>query len=299
MKILITGSEGFLGKNLTNFLASQGYEIIKTDLNSIENQGSISNKDFVFNTLSKIDFDNIIHLGAIANIKETCDNPFLCYDVNCNGTLNLLELAKLKKITRFIYMSSANVYGNPSNLPVTETHPLKPRLPYDYSKVISENLVTSYNNNFNLSTTIIRSWKIFGEYEKFSAAIPKFIKLCLNNEPIPLYNSGIEVTDPYYVENYCRAIELCLKKEEAIGECFNLSGENKMSVKDIASAIKKITNSDSELQILPPRSQFEIKPMKSYSSISKIKNLLNYELSVSFEEGIKSTVDWIKNLSDM
>jgi len=299
MKILITGSEGFLGKNLANFLASQGYEIIKTDLNSIENQGSISNKDFVFNTLSKIDFDNIIHLGAIANIKETCDNPFLCYDVNCNGTLNLLELAKLKKVTRFIYMSSANVYGNPSDLPVRETHPLKPRLPYDYSKVISENLVTSYNNNFNLSTTIIRSWKIFGKYEKFSAAIPKFIKLCLNNESIPLYNSGVEVTDPYYVENYCRAIELCLKKEEAIGECFNLSGENKMSVKDIAFAIKKITNSDSELQILPPRSQFEIKPMKSYSSISKIKNLLNYELSVSFEEGIKSTVDWIKNLSDM
>ena len=70
-----------------------------------------------------------------------------------------------------------------------------------------------------------------------------------------------------------------------------------MSVKDIASSIKKITNSDSKLKILPPRSQFEIKPMKRYSSISKIKNLLNYELSVSFEEGIKSTVDWIKNLS--
>ena len=295
MSVLVTGISGFVGKHLNIYLKSKGFDVLGLDIvNGADLKGDISQSDFVFNALARENFDSIIHLAAIADIKKTVEDPYNTYRVNCFGTLNLLELASRKNVSRFLYASSANVYGVPSDRPATEETKFSPRLPYDYSKVISENLVTSYFIHKKLKTSITRSWLLFGEWEPQNRAVPRFVRACLANQKIPLFNGGQDVTDPTYAANYGRIAELILTKEAAVGESFNVGSGNRMTVREIAERIKQVTNSSSELELLPPRTEFEKEPMISYPSIEKLKSKLGFSPIVSFEEGISRVVDWIK-----
>ena len=183
----------------------------------------------------------------------------------------MLELASRKNVERFLYASSANVYGVPADRPATEATPFNPRLPYDYSKVISETLVRSYSVHKKLKISITRSWLLFGEWEPQSRAFPRFVRACLANQKIPLYNSGQDVTDPTYARNYGRVAELILTKEQAVGESFNVGSGSKMSIREMAERIKKVTNSSSQLELLPPRTEYEKDPQISYPSIEKLR----------------------------
>ncbi len=146
MRVLVTGINGFVGKHLSAYLRSKGFDIIGLDITEgADLRGDISNKEYVFGELAKQNFDAVIHLAALADIKKTTEDPYSTYTVNCFGTLNLLELASKKNVDRFLYASSANVYGVPADRPATEATPFNPRLPYDYSKVVSETLVRSYS----------------------------------------------------------------------------------------------------------------------------------------------------------
>ncbi|MCS7116292.1 MAG: GDP-mannose 4,6-dehydratase [Nitrososphaerota archaeon] len=292
MKVLVTGASGFIGRHLVKYLRDRGFTVIDLDLRSSTIIGDVTDWSFV-SSLEHLDFNSIVHLAAMVEIKDSLSDMYGCYRVNSFGTLNLLELAFKKKVERFVYASSANVYGLPLELPVKETTPFNPRTPYDYSKVISEYLVQSYYTNRELPIVILRSWKLFGEYENENKVIPRFIKSCLLNQPITLYNGGRDTTDPYYILNYCYAVELALTKDEAVGEAFNVGTGNELSIKDIAENIKKLTNSKSELQFLPPRTPREEIPMRSYPSIEKIKSRLGYRPIVDFVEGLERTIRWM------
>ncbi|MGA2875156.1 MAG: NAD-dependent epimerase/dehydratase family protein [Nitrososphaerales archaeon] len=295
MRILVTGINGFVGKHLSAYLRSKGFDIVGLDITEgADLRGDISSKDYVFGELAKQNFDAVIHLAALADIKKTTEDPYSTYTVNCFGTLNLLELASRKNVDRFLYASSANVYGVPADRPATEATPFNPRLPYDYSKVVSETLVRSYSIHKKLKVSITRSWLLFGEWEPQSRAFPRFVRACLANQKIPLYNSGQDVTDPTYARNYGRVAELILTKEQAVGESFNVGSGSKMSIREIAEGIKKVTNSSSELELLPPRTEFEKDPQISFPSIEKLRKKLGFEPIVSFEEGVSKVVDWIK-----
>lgn len=296
MRVLVLGSNGFVGINLSQYLRRRGFEIIDVDASPPASICTdISVKESFFADLQGLDFEAVVHLAAITNIRDTIENPYRCYNVNCVGTLNVIELANQKRVERLIYASSANVYGLPLELPVKEETPFNPRTPYDYSKVISEYLVQSYYRHRGLPVTILRSWKLFGEYDSPQKAVPNFIRLCLKNEPIPLFNGGRDTTDLYHVENYCRAVELCLTKDEAIGEIFNVGTGYEVSIKQIAEIIRDMLGSHSELKLLPPRSALESEPMRSYPSIEKIRRLLGYRPVVSLEEGLRRTIDFWKS----
>ena len=295
LRVLITGINGFVGKHLAAYLRSKSFDVIGLDITKgAELCGDVSDRDYVFSTLSKARFDAVIHLAALADIKKTTEDPYSAYQVNCFGTLNLLELASRKNVERFLYASSANVYGVPADRPATEATPFNPRLPYDYSKVISETLVRSYSIHKKLKISMTRSWLLFGEWEPQTRAVPRFVRACLSNQKIPLYNSGQDITDPTYAQNYGRVAELILTKDEAAGEAFNVGSGSRMSIRLMAEQIKEITDSKSELELLPPRTEFEKEPQISYPSIEKLKRKLGYEPIVGFEEGITKVVNWIK-----
>jgi nucleoside-diphosphate-sugar epimerase len=298
LSVLVTGASGFIGRHVTAYLSKKGFNVITTDLKGADFNGDLCDRVFVLDVLAKNRFDAVVHLAALTDIKMSLQDPYQTHLVNDFGTLNMLEAASKKGVERFVYASSANVYGLPLELPVRESTPFNPRTPYDYSKVVGEYLVRSYAATKKIKTTILRSWKIFGEYERLTAAIPNFIKCCLRGEPIPLYNGGADTTDPYYVANYARVVELCLLKEEAIGEVFNVGSGVERSIKQVAEEIKRLTNSNSQLLTLPPRSEAEKEPMRSYPDISKLKRLLGYELVVSFEEGLRRTISWVKSVID-
>ena len=292
MKVLITGVNGFVGKNLFPYLIDRGFKVLGTDLYYTPLHGDLTDEAFVFRQLSKMSFDAIVHLGGIVEIQKTIENPFLCYKVNDFGTLNVLELAARKHVKRFIYASSANVYGLPVKLPVRETTPFNPRTPYDHSKVIGESLVNSYYLHRSVPTVILRSWKLYGEHDNPNSAIPRFIGACLEGKKMFLHNAGMDVTDPVYIRTYCEIIELCLLKEQAVGEAFNVGGGKKYSITEIAERIRFLMKSKSKLYDLPSRSSVELEPMKSYPSITKIRKKLGYTSRYDLNEGLRRTIAW-------
>ena len=298
LQVLITGANGFVGTNLVNYLKKNGHEIVRTDISNADIVGDLTNQDFVLKELSKGEFDAVVHLAGLINVPKSIEDPYACYRINCFGTLNMLKMAIEKKVKRFVYISSNNVFGSPKKLPITEDFPFNPRAPYDYSKVVGEYLVTSFHNTLKLPTTILRSWKMFGPHDVPTAAVPRFIKACLANTPIPLYNGGKDTNDVYYVDNFCSAITLALSNPAAIGQRFNVGTGNEISVKEQATMIKKLTKSNSKVQLLPPRTPTEKTPMRTRPSVAKAKRTLGYKPIVSLREGLERTIQWHRDHPD-
>ncbi len=294
MKVLVTGANGFVGTNLCSYLSENGFEVLRSDINKSDADGDITDQSFVTDVLASRDFDGIVHLAGIVNIPKSLEDPYNCYRINCFGTLNLLKMALNKKVERFVYASSNNVYGSPNRLPVREEDPYKPNSPYDHSKVVAEHFVRSFHIHKQLPATILRSWNMFGPHDLPNRAVPRFIASCLSGKPIPLYNSGRDADDFYHVENYCRAVELALKRPEAVGDVFNVGTGGEVSVRELAELVKKVTGSKSRLELLPPRTQLENKPRKTRPSIRKIRRVLQYRPTVTLREGIERTVRWYR-----
>jgi UDP-glucose 4-epimerase len=296
MQVLLTGSRGFIGRHLTEYLKTMGYHVVEVDIaDGAGLKVDVSSPDDVFSKLSQQPIDAIIHLAAIADIPKTVENPYQCFKVNCLGTLNMLELAHRHKVSRFIYFSSANYYGAPEKIPVEEDDRPAPRTPYDHSKVAAENFVWSYHNSKKLPVTVLRPWKTFGEYEQPNKVVPRFIRACLKGEPIPLYNQGRDVTDLYHVQNLCHVVDLCLRNDEAIGHAFNVGTGRSVSVRELAELIKTLTNSTSQLQLLPPRTPEESKPQISIPSIRKLQTILSFKPQLSLEDGLLKVINYIKH----
>lgn len=295
MKVLVTGSQGFVGRHVMSYLSGHGFEPIGTDVSAgADVVGSVVDASFVNDKLGRLDFDAIVHLAGIADIKKTIEDPYSCYQVNCFGTLNALELASKKKVKRFHYASSANVYGAPKSNPVTEQSAMDPRVPYDYSKVVGENLAMSYFKNKGVPVAMTRAWLLFGEFDHPSRALPFFIRKFLKNEPVGLFNSGRDVTAPSHAANFAKLIAKILEKDAAVGQAFNFGGAETLSIRELAERVKRLTDSSSDLQMLPPRSPAEAEPQVSYPSTEKMKKLLGYEYELSLDDGIRRTIEWIK-----
>jgi nucleoside-diphosphate-sugar epimerase len=284
-----------VGRNLIAYLERHGVQTIPTDLAGWEVSGNLLDKDFVFKTLFSKDFDAIIHLAAMTDIKKTIDDPVLCFEVNSFGTLNMLELARKKEVSRIIVASSANVFGAPKKNPVTEESPFDPRVPYDYSKVICENLAMSFHRAQKLPVSITRSWLLFGEFDQPSRAIVRFIRACLKDEPMTLFNGGKDTTSPTHVVNYAKLALTILTNSKAVGNAFNFGGEEAVSIRELAEMVKKLTGSKSELKLLPPRSELERDPQISYPSMKKAKELLGYAPELTLEQGLQRIIEWVRN----
>ncbi len=294
MKVLVTGSCGFVGRHLIEYLRSKGFDVVGADVSKgADVQADVTDYGKVVDVFKSNRFDAVVHLAAVADIAESLKDPYRCFNVNCLGALNVLEAARQQEVKRVVVFSSANYYGAPNKVPVTESDPPSPRTPYDFSKVALENVAWSYYRNHGLPIVVLRPWKAFGEYEPVVKMVPRFILACLENKPIPLYNGGADVTDPYHVENLCYAVRLSLINDNAVGQAFNVGTGGAVSVRQLAEMIKKMTGSSSELQILPPRTPAESKPMYSTPSIEKIKNMLGYSPQVSLEEGLRRVINFL------
>ena len=195
---------------------------------------------------------------------------------------------------RFHYASSANVYGAPKNNPVTEEAPMDPRVPYDYSKVVGENLAMSYYRTKGVPVAMTRAWLLFGEFDHPSRAVPFFIKKFLKDEPVGLFNAGKDVTAPSHTVNFAKLVAKILENDAAVGQAFNFGGAETLSIRELAERVKRLTSSKSELQMLPPRSAAETEPQVSYPSTEKMKRLLGYDYELSLDEGLKRTIDWMR-----
>jgi UDP-glucose 4-epimerase len=294
LKVLVTGASGMVGRNLVEYFEQKGVETIPTDVAGWDVSGNLLDREFVFGKLASLDFDAIIHMAAITEIRKTVDDPKLCFEVNCFGSLNMLELALRKRVTRILVTSSANVYGAPKKNPVTEDAPFDPRVPYDYSKVILENLAMSFCKTKNLPVSVTRSWLLFGKFDQPTRATSRFIRACLRDEPLTLFNGGKDTTSPSHAVNFAKLALTILNNERAVGRAYNFGGERPVTIRELAETIRDLTGSKSKLILAPPRTALESEPQISYPSVERARSELGYEYELSLEKGLLQTIEWVK-----
>jgi len=286
-----------VGRNLLAYFKERGVETVPTDLAGWEVSGDLLDRDFVFGKLASQEFDSIIHMAAITEIKKTVEDPRLCFEVNCMGTANMLELASRKKVRRILCTSSANVYGAPKKNPVTEDTPFDPRVPYDFSKVICESMAMSFFKTKGVPVALTRSWLLFGEYDQPSRATLRFIRLCLKGEPLTLFNGGKDTTSPSHAVNFAKLALNILEDERAVGRVYNFGGERPVTIRELAETVKSLTHSSSQLNLAPPRTELEAEPQISYPSLDRVRTELGYKPELTLEQGLQRTIDWVKKQS--
>ncbi len=277
-KIAVTGSSGFIGKYLCELLKSQEFEVIEIDIDK-----GFDIKDF--DTFKLIpDYDFIVHLAAKSYVPDSFVQPHDFYKTNIDGTLNVLESARLNK-AKVIFFSSY-IYGVPERLPVKETHSKAPHNPYAHSKLLGENLCKAYNKDFGVPVTIFRPFNIYGPNQRSNFLIPTIIEQ-LGNPEINLLDDKPK-RDYIYVTDIVNAILAAIKTDLDGFESFNLGSGKSYSVRDIAETLISISNSKAKLLFANKERKNEVSDC--YADISKAKKMLNWEPLESISHGLKMTI---------
>ena len=158
-------------------------------------------------------------------------------------------------------------------------------------------MAMSFHKSKGLPVSITRGWLLFGEHDQPTRATPRFIRSCLKNEPLTLFNEGRDTTSPSHALNYAKLVLSILRKEEAVGEAFNFGGERPVTIRELAETVKTLTGSSSELILAPPRTELEREPQVSYPSMEKAERLLGYRHELTLEAGLARTVEWVRSQS--
>lgn len=310
MKILVTGGAGFVGSNFINYMLKKyDYKIINLDkltyAGNLENlaeasknnnytfvKGDICDKELVLDLLS--DCDAIINFAAESHVDRSIESPDIFIQTNVNGTVNLLNCARAKKIERFIQISTDEVYGSIKEGYFTETTPISPNSPYSSSKASADLFVQAYFKTYGLPALITRCSNNYGPYQYPEKLIPFFITRLLDNKKVPVYGDGQNVRDWLYVEDHCRGIDLVLHKG-CDGEIYNIGGHNEKTNIEITKIIlEKMGKDENCIEYVEDRLGHD----RRYAiSNDKIRNKLGFEVKYSFENGISDTIDWyLKNI---
>ncbi len=253
--------------------------------------GDICDKETVRRAMSGC--DTVVHFAAESHVDRSITAPTIFIETNIVGTEVLLETALDLGIKRFHHVSTDEVFGTLSldNLEekFNENTPYSPRSPYSASKAGSDHLVRAFIETYNLSATISNCTNNYGPFQFPEKIIPLFITNAFNDRPLPIYGTGIAVRDYLYVIDHCMAIDLILHKGK-IGETYCIGGDSEKNGLEISDAILKLLGKENILKTF-----VEDRPghdMRYAMDHSKITKELGWRPSVTFEEGIKKTIEW-------
>ena len=308
MKYLVTGAAGFIGSNIIRTLLKENFNVRGFDnfstgkrqnlqeLEEVNNfeliEGDLRNPDVIKKAVKDIDI--IIHEAAVPSVQRSVENPVFVNDSNINGTLNLLMAASDEGVKKLIYASSSSIYGFNKKLPKKEDMPVEPISPYALSKYTGERYCQIFSEIYNLPTICLRYFNVFGPRQDpnstYSAAIPKFINLMLEDKQPVVFGDGEQSRDFTYVKNVIEANMLAAKSNIS-GEVINIACGERISINKVITILNKILNKDIK-PIYKKARAGEVK--HSLADISKARNQIGYKPEYKFIEGLKETVDWYK-----
>lgn len=313
MNILVTGGAGFIGSCFIRHILNKykDYKVINIDaltyagnienLNDVkDNQnykfihGNICDKELVRELVNQVDC--VVNFAAESHVDRSITGPEIFIETNVKGTLNLLQAAKDAKIERYLQVSTDEVYGSLGKTGYFyETTPLAPNSPYSASKASADLLVRAYYETYKMPVLNTRCSNNYGPYQYPEKLIPFFISRLLKGEKVPVYGDGLNVRDWLYVYDHCSAIDTVLHNGK-IGEIYNIGGHNEKTNIEITKLILNAMGKDeSSIEYVQDRLGHD----RRYAiSNDKIQSQLGWEPSLTFEEGIKITIDWYLNNQD-
>lgn len=301
-KYLITGGAGFIGGHIAEFLSKEGHEVIVLDnlrtgfaknlknLNVQFVEGDIRDKELVKNLAKNA--NAIFHLAALVSVPESLTKIIECVEINTIGTLNILEAARETQDCKVILSTSAANYGDNPILPKVETMTPEPMTPYAITKLDGEYYLKMYEDQWNVSTTSLRYFNVFGPRQNpqsaYAAAVPIFINKALKNESITIYGDGLQTRDFVYVKDVVKANILAATKGSGT---YNVALGHSTSILELAKNIIKITNSKSEIQFLKERAG-DIK--HSQANPAKF-NELGFKPDFTIQQALEETILFYQN----
>jgi dTDP-glucose 4,6-dehydratase len=312
MKLLITGGAGFIGSNFVLYMLQQhpDYQIVNVDAltyaGNLENLKSIENHpNYTFvktditdvqaiDSLMSQGIDVVVNFAAESHVDRSILEPEVFVKTNVLGTQVLLDAAKKYSITKFVQVSTDEVYGSLGATGLfTEETPLTPNSPYSASKAGGDLLVRAYHETFGLPVNITRCSNNYGPYQFPEKLIPLMISRALADQALPVYGDGMNIRDWLYVEDHCSAIDLVIHAG-VNGEVYNIGGNNeRTNVHIVNTVLQELGKPDSLITYVQDRPghdrRYGIDP-------TKIMNELGWKPKHTFETGIKETIQWyLKN----
>ena len=310
--VLVTGCAGFIGSFIVEALLAEGAYVRGIDnLNtgSLDNikhlltnpkfdftNGDILNQKLTERKIKGVDY---VYHAAVRGIGLSVDNPLLEVDVNIKGTLLLLELIRKVRIKRFIYASSASVYGNPRSLPEKEADLVYPLSPYGVSKLAAERYVLAYHHLYKMQIVALRYFNIYGPRQRndslYGGVVSIFIHKAFRNKPLEIYGDGKQTRDFTYINDAIQATIASFTAKDAVGNVINISGGKEYSVKFLAQKVKEISENP-QLAIIHTQKRLIDNVQRRFGDISLAKKVLSYSPRTSLDEGLKITFDWHKKI---
>lgn len=309
-KILVTGGAGFIGGNFIHYMLRHypTYQIYNLDaltyageltkhsaIESSENyhfvMADITDNKEILQLFEKERFDFVVHFAAESHVDRSITDAGVFVRTNVLGTHVLLEAARKVGITKFVHISTDEVYGELDFDPTTfftEETPLKPNSPYSASKASSDLLVQAYFHTYGLPMNITRCSNNYGPYHYPEKLIPLTISRVLNNEKVPVYGDGRNIRDWLHVFDHCTAIDLVLH-EGATGEVYNIGGHNeRTNLQVVKTIIQALGKTEDLIELVADRLGHD----KRYAIDSTKLAQLGWQPKYTFEIGIDETIKW-------
>jgi len=310
MKIVVTGGAGFIGSNFIRYVLETKENLSVVNYDKLTYAGNLANLESVADNPNyefvKGDIcdaaaleaamrgcDAVIHFAAESHVDRSIYEPAPVIQTNVTGTFILLEVARKISLSRFIHVSTDEVYGDiPPGVLADEKFPLQPSSPYSASKAASDLLVRSYVRTYKFPAVITRSSNNYGPYQFPEKFLPLMITNALSDKALPVYGDGRQQRDWLHVEDNCRGILSVLEKGK-IGEVYNIGGldleENLTVVRRLLDLIGKPETLVSYVQDRPGHDR------RYALNCIKIETELGWRPTISLEDGLRRTIDWYKN----
>jgi UDP-glucuronate 4-epimerase len=312
---LVTGGAGFIGSHVVDALLNRGEEVVCLDNFNSYYDPTLKEQNIAHNSanpnyhlhrediremdklqygLAQYPIKKIIHLAAVAGVRQSIDFPYATESTNFRGTLNILELAKSFNVDNFVFASSSSVYGNNSKVPFSETDNVDaPISPYAASKKAGELLCHTYHHLYGFPVSCMRFFTVYGPRGRPDMAPMKFTQLINAGMPIEQFGDGTSKRDYTYIDDIVSGVIAAADTPHDY-EIFNLGNNSTVELDHLIACIE---NS------LGKKANIIQKPMQAgdvditYADISKAKSMLGYAPATNIEEGIEKMVKWYRKQS--
>lgn len=307
MRYLVTGGAGFIGSNTVDELVRRGHSVVVLDdlssgkeenLAEVRNKitfvkGSITDVEAVQKVMHQAEY--VIHLAARTSVPRSVKDPLDTNRINVEGTLNVLVAARDNKVKRVVFAASSSAYGETPTLPKTEEMQPQPISPYGVSKYVGELYAQTFGRCYGLENVSVRYFNIFGPRQDpdspYSGVLSRFATAFLQDEQPVVFGDGEQTRDFTYVENAVQANLLACEAPAASGGVFNIGTGDRISLNQTLEYLRRISGKKLEAKYEPAR-EGDIRD--SQADISKAREVLGYEPTVHFEEGLERTFEWYR-----